>query len=270
MRRMQWRPRQVARSPVDAWRRAYNADMFIGHFAVGFAAKRAAPSVPLVALFARRAAGRSAVAVPSDGRHRAGAHSRRATRRSRHSTSSAIRTRTRSCCSSSGAWRSATSTWRRRSASSSAFAVLAALVVSHWVLDVVTHRPDMPVYPGGPKVGLGLWNSVAATIAIEVLMFVIGFVDLHAGHASARSGRTMGGSGARGLSCARYLANIGSPPPPTVNAIAIGAAVGAAVIMLVTLVGRSSPRTGRAEVSLNPPIGNQPHQRDARHRAHRQ
>src|SRR5688500_17197488 len=32
-----------------------------------------------------------------------------------------------------------------------AFAVLAALVVSHWVLDFVMHRPDMPIYPGGAE-----------------------------------------------------------------------------------------------------------------------
>jgi len=44
-------------------------------------------------------------------------------------------------------------------------------VVSHWVLDFVTHRPDMPLWPGGPKVGLGLWNSVPATIAVEGAMF---------------------------------------------------------------------------------------------------
>ena len=39
--------------------------------------------------------------------------------------------------------------------------VLAALVVGHWVLDFVSHRPDMPLWPGGPRLGLGLWNSVA-------------------------------------------------------------------------------------------------------------
>lgn len=44
-------------------------------------------------------------------------------------------------------------------------------VVSHWVLDVVTHRPDMPLWLGGPKVGLGLWNSVSATLALESVMF---------------------------------------------------------------------------------------------------
>jgi membrane-bound metal-dependent hydrolase YbcI (DUF457 family) len=44
-------------------------------------------------------------------------------------------------------------------------------VVSHWFLDFVTHRPDMPLWPGGPKVGLGLWNSVPATIVVEAAMF---------------------------------------------------------------------------------------------------
>ena len=47
-------------------------------------------------------------------------------------------------------------------------------VVSHWVLDWITHRPDMPLYPGGPKLGLALWNSVAGTMAVEVAMFVVG------------------------------------------------------------------------------------------------
>jgi hypothetical protein len=53
-------------------------------------------------------------------------------------------------------------------------AIVTALVVSHWVLDVITHRPDMPVYPGGPKAGLGLWNFVGATVAIELAMFAAG------------------------------------------------------------------------------------------------
>lgn len=47
-------------------------------------------------------------------------------------------------------------------------------VVSHWVLDWITHRPDMPLYPGGPKFGLGLWNSIAGTMAVELAMFAAG------------------------------------------------------------------------------------------------
>jgi hypothetical protein len=52
--------------------------------------------------------------------------------------------------------------------------VLGALVVSHWVLDFIVHRPDLPLWPGGPKVGLGLWNSWPASISAEVLLFGAG------------------------------------------------------------------------------------------------
>ena len=53
-----------------------------------------------------------------------------------------------------------------------------ALVVSHWVLDFASHRPDMPVWPGGPKVGLGLWNSIVGTYVIEGSMYVASIVWL--------------------------------------------------------------------------------------------
>lgn len=52
--------------------------------------------------------------------------------------------------------------------------VVGGCVVSHWVLDWVTHRADMPLYPGGPKFGLGLWNSVAGTMTVEIAMFAAG------------------------------------------------------------------------------------------------
>ena len=51
---------------------------------------------------------------------------------------------------------------------------LAFGVVSHWLFDFITHRPDLPLWPGGPKVGLGLWNHPHANVAIEVLLFIIG------------------------------------------------------------------------------------------------
>ena len=57
-------------------------------------------------------------------------------------------------------------------------AIVAGLcVVSHWVLDLIVHRPDLPLFPGGgPKLGLGLWNSPPATIAVESAMFAIGIL----------------------------------------------------------------------------------------------
>jgi len=46
--------------------------------------------------------------------------------------------------------------------------LLVALVLSHWVLDVVTHRPDMPLAPAVPlTVGFGLWTSIPATLLVE-------------------------------------------------------------------------------------------------------
>lgn len=51
--------------------------------------------------------------------------------------------------------------------------VVGAAVVSHWVLDWITHRPDLPLYPGNaPLVGLGLWNVPAASIVVESVLFV--------------------------------------------------------------------------------------------------
>jgi membrane-bound metal-dependent hydrolase YbcI (DUF457 family) len=58
-------------------------------------------------------------------------------------------------------------------------------IVSHWVLDWVTHRADMPLYPSGPKHGLGLWNSMLGTLIVELGLFVTG-VGLYAWCTRAR------------------------------------------------------------------------------------
>jgi hypothetical protein len=47
--------------------------------------------------------------------------------------------------------------------------VVALSVPSHWLLDFIVHRPDMPIFPGGPRYGLGLWNSVPATLVVETV-----------------------------------------------------------------------------------------------------
>lgn len=53
--------------------------------------------------------------------------------------------------------------------------MLAALVVSHWLLDAIVHRPDLPLYPGSPfVVGMGFWNSLPMTLAVEVPLFLLG------------------------------------------------------------------------------------------------
>lgn len=108
-------------------------------------------------------------------------------------------------------------------------ALLAGLLVfSHWVLDFVTHRPDLPLWPGGgPMVGLGLWNSVPATIAIESAMFAAG-ICIYA--FSTRPRDLIGVLAFWGLVLflgAIYAANVFGPPPPNESAIAIAGAVGA-------------------------------------------
>jgi hypothetical protein len=63
----------------------------------------------------------------------------------------------------------------------------AALVLSHWFLDALVHRPDMPLTPNGRVVGLGLWNSLAATVVVEGGLLVLGLV-LYLRTTAARDG----------------------------------------------------------------------------------
>jgi hypothetical protein len=49
------------------------------------------------------------------------------------------------------------------------------LVPSHWLLDFIVHRPDLPLTPwGAERYGLGLWKSVQTTLSVERVMFVTG------------------------------------------------------------------------------------------------
>jgi len=111
------------------------------------------------------------------------------------------------------------------------FAVVAALVLSHWVLDFVSHRPDMPLYPGGAKYGLSLWDSLPATLAVELAMFVAG-VWIYAASTRARDsvGRWSFAALVAFLLVA-YMANVAGGPPPSVAAIYwIG--IGGSVVIL--------------------------------------
>ena len=53
--------------------------------------------------------------------------------------------------------------------------ILGGLVISHWILDLITHRPDLPFTPfSETKVGLGLWNYPIAEIILELFIFGLG------------------------------------------------------------------------------------------------
>jgi membrane-bound metal-dependent hydrolase YbcI (DUF457 family) len=104
-------------------------------------------------------------------------------------------------------------------------------VVSHWVLDWVTHRPDMPLYPGGARYGLGLWNSIAGTMAVEILMFAAGvWMYARATRAKDRIGRYAFVAYVV-LLLVIYIADAFGPPPESVAEIAWTAV--AAVVVLI-------------------------------------
>jgi SAM-dependent methyltransferase/membrane-bound metal-dependent hydrolase YbcI (DUF457 family) len=146
--------------------------MFIGHFALGFASKRFAPRLPLAAAFVAAQfldllwpplllAGVESVRVEP------GATAVTPLDFVSYPYSHSLLT--------SAVWATLFAliiflTKRGRRAAVVAW----LLVVSHWLLDFITHRPDLPLTPwGATRVGLGLWNSVAGTLAIELTLFVV-------------------------------------------------------------------------------------------------
>ena len=146
--------------------------MFVGHFAVGFAAKRVAPALSLGTLFLAaqlldllwplflllgwehvRIDPGNTVVTPLDFNDYPWSHS----------------------LAMSFVWSIVVATLgyflrgRRRRES----LCLGIVVLSHWALDFLTHRPDLPLSPGAdtPKVGLGLWHSLPATLVVELSWF---------------------------------------------------------------------------------------------------
>jgi hypothetical protein len=108
-----------------------------------------------------------------------------------------------------------------RRARVSAFLTIALLVVSHWMLDYVTHRPDMPItMRGADRVGLGLWNSIPGTLAVEAAIFSIGLAVY------LRETAPRDRIGSIGLWClvgfllVVYIGSSFGSPPPSATAVA--------------------------------------------------
>jgi hypothetical protein len=119
--------------------------------------------------------------------------------------------------------------WRRRPRD--AF-VLALLVPSHWLLDWVVHVPDLPwtPAPGSPLAGLGLWNSMPASLAIELGLFALGtLMYLRISRARDRIG-IWSLAALLSFLVLVYAGNMLGPPPPGIGALA---AVGLAQWLLV-------------------------------------
>lgn len=99
--------------------------------------------------------------------------------------------------------------------------VLGLLVISHWILDFITHIPDLPLTPWGEtKVGLGLWNSASATIVIESIIFAGGIsLFLKTIRFQNTKGKIIFWSMIIFL-VVIYIASILSPPPPSAEPVA--------------------------------------------------
>lgn len=99
--------------------------------------------------------------------------------------------------------------------------VVGLCVLSHWVLDLIVHVPDLPLYPGSPVLlGFGLWNQTVLELVIELLMFGLG-IYLYLGATKAKN--KIGSIGFWALMVfllGIHVANIFGPPPPDVKAIA--------------------------------------------------
>jgi FtsH-binding integral membrane protein len=101
--------------------------------------------------------------------------------------------------------------------------IICFLVLSHWLLDFIVHRPDLPLAPGiSTRVGLGLWNSVPGTILLEGLIFIAG-VSLYLRKTKAKNKTgTYTFWVLTALLGIIYIANIFGPPPPDIPSIAWG------------------------------------------------
>lgn len=99
--------------------------------------------------------------------------------------------------------------------------LIGSLVLSHWILDAIVHVPDLPLYPGvSPKVGLGLWNSVPLTLLVEGAIFIAGVV-LYI-NTKRNLGQKVGAWfwSLVGFLLVIHAMNLLGPPPPSVTAIA--------------------------------------------------
>ena len=190
--------------------------MFLGHYAVAFGAKRAAPRTSLGALIAAAQfldllwpvlllAGVERVAP--------GGRGFLALSFTYYPWSHSLLMAAVWALLGAGAYGAATRDRR-------AAVVIGALVLSHWVLDYVVHVPDLPLYPGGPKVGLGLWRSAAGTAAVEGAMTVVG-LWLYLGTTRPRDGVGRWALVALvALLLALYATNLGGSAPPDMRSVA--------------------------------------------------
>ena len=98
---------------------------------------------------------------------------------------------------------------------------LSVIVLSHWFLDLIVHRPDLPLIPWlETKTGLGLWNSLSGSVIVEGMIFITGvFFYVKPTRAANRNGN-YGLWGLVLVLIILYVSNLFGPLPPSTDAIA--------------------------------------------------
>jgi len=112
-----------------------------------------------------------------------------------------------------------------------AAAIVGLAVFSHWVLDFLVHRPDLPLYDNTAKVGLGLWNLPAVALGLEALL-LFGAMWLYLRHTARRTAMLVFGVIMLGIQVYVFF----GPPPASDKAAAATALIGYAVFALVIRV----------------------------------
>lgn len=121
-----------------------------------------------------------------------------------------------------------------------ASALVGVAVLSHWPLDLVVHLPDLTLAGAGtPALGLGLWRSIPGTLAVEFLTLLAGTVA----YVTSRSHRHPLRPVRLGLVLiilvGTYLASLFGPPPPDLRTVAVS---GIAFIVVLALLGAWADR----------------------------
>jgi hypothetical protein len=102
-----------------------------------------------------------------------------------------------------------------------AAALVGFAILSHFPLDAIVHVPDLPLWgEDSSMIGFGLWNRPVATLVLELATLAAGaavYVAFRSRRHPARPGPL---AGLLAILIAIYLGSVFGPPPPSVTAIA--------------------------------------------------
>ena len=106
--------------------------------------------------------------------------------------------------------------------------VIGLAVFSHWVLDFIVHRPDLPLYGNSAKVGLGLWNAPTLAFGLEAALLFGGMWVYLRGRLARSLGTLVFGVLMLGIQAYVFF----GPPPTSDRAAASTALIAYAVFAI--------------------------------------